>query len=318
MKVVFLDLKTLGYPMNVSGLYQFGEVILYDHAADADAGEAIGDADIVITNQNNLNEDNLKKAEQLKLICEAGTGYNNIDIAYCKSRGIAVTNVPGYAANSVAQHTFAMLFYLISHSSYYDQFTKFGSYSGSLQTQHQGREFFELEGKTWGIIGMGEIGKKVAQYARGFGCNIVYYSTSGKNLQSDFQRVSLEDMLRLSDILSVHAPLNDQTRNLIGMKELQQMKSTAYLLNLGRGGIIREADLADALSSGIIAGAGLDVFEQEPIDPESPLLKIPDKDRLYMTPHIAYASVEARERLMKIICDNIEGFFKQENRNRIV
>ncbi len=318
MKLVFLDLKTLSFPVNVSGLSRFGQVILYDNVPDAEVKSVIDDADILITNQNQLNESNLNRAKKLQLICEAGTGYNNIEVEYCRRKGIAVANVPSYAANSVAQHTFAMLFYLISHSAYYDRYTKQGDYAKGGLTLHQGKEFFEMEGKTWGIIGMGEIGRKVAQYAGGFGCNVIYYSTSGQNRQSSFQRVSLEEILLCSDILSIHAPLNEHTQNLIGLEQLKRMKNTAYLLNLGRGGIIREADLAKALSDNMIAGAGLDVFEQEPFDSKNPLLKTANSENLYMTPHIGYGSKEARMRLMETICSNIESFLKCEKQNRIV
>lgn len=317
MKTIFLDLKTLSFPVDVSGLYRFGQVDLYDDLADEEVSRVIGDADILITNQNQLNESNLSEAKSLKLVCQAGTGYNNIDVEYCKRKGIAVVNVPAYAAKSVAQHTFAMLFYLISHSSYYDYETKHGNYAKGLMTFHSDKEFFELEGKTWGIIGLGEIGRKVAQYAQGFGCEIIYFSTSGINRQSSFQTVTLDEILKRSDILSIHAPLNNRTRNLIGLKELNLMKNTAYLLNLGRGGIVREEDLATALSEKIIAGAGLDVFEEEPLDRNNSLLQIMG-DNLYMTPHIGFASKEARIRLMETICDNIDSFLMHEEHNRIV
>ena len=317
MKIIFLDLKTLSFPVDVSGLYRFGQVDLYDHLADEEVSRVIGDADILITNQNQLNEKNLNGAKALKLICQAGTGYNNLDVEYCKRNGIAVANVPAYATNSVAQHTFAMLFYLISHSGYYDNETKRGNYSKGFETFHSGKEFFELEGKTWGIIGFGEIGRKVAQYAQGFGCEIIYFSTTGMNQHSSFHRVTFEEILQRSDILSIHSPLNDRTRSLIGIDELKLMKNTAYLLNLGRGGIVREEDLATALSEGIIAGAGLDVFEKEPLNQNNPLLEI-ERDNLYMTPHIGYASKEARIRLMETIGNNIDSFLKQEDQNRIV
>lgn len=317
MKLIFLDVKTLGFPVDVSILDRFGQVSVYDDVPDSEVGRVIHDAEILITNQNRLNERNLKSAEKLKLICQTGTGYNNIDVEYCRRKGIAVTNVPGYAASSVAQHTFAMLFYLISHSAYYDRYTKY-EYSKGVRTLHQNKEFFELEGKTWGIIGMGQIGRKVAQYAGGFGCNIVYYSTSGQNRQSSFQRVTLEEVLSRSDILSIHAPLNESTRNLIGRQELRSMKPTAYLLNLGRGGIVRESDLANALKEKWIAGAGLDVFEQEPLPPDHPLIQLSDCENLYMTPHIGYASIESRMRLMESIGGNIECFLKGEPQNRIV
>ncbi len=317
MKIVFLDMKTLGFPVDVSGLYRFGQVELYDYLSDEDVAGAIEDADILITNQNKLNESNLKDAKALKLICQSGTGYNNLDVEYCGRKGIAVANVPSYAANSVAQHTFAMLFYLISHSSYYVNERKQGDFSKGFGTLHLGKEFFELEGKTWGIIGFGEIGKKVAQYAQGFGCDVIYYSTTGMNQNASFPSVDFEEILQRADILSIHAPLNDHTRDLIGIKELKRMKKTAYLLNLGRGGILCEKALATALSEEIIAGAGLDVFEDEPPKEDNPLLRI-ETDNLYMTPHIGYASKEARIRLMETICSNISSFLEQKEQNRIV
>jgi glycerate dehydrogenase len=317
MKLVFLDKKTLGFDTDTSGLDHFGAVEIYDWISDMDAGRYLTDADVVITNQNRLNVSNLACADKLKLICQTGTGYNNLDIEYCRKKGIAVTNVPGYAAVSVAQHTFAMLFYLLSHSAYYDAYMKEGGYSAG-EVRDPSKDFFELEGKTWGIIGLGDIGTKVAVYAQGFGCSVVYYSSSGEDRSNRLKRLELDELLNESDVVSVHAPMNERTRGLISLKELKMMKKSAYLLNLGRGGIIIEKDLAQALSEGIIAGAGLDVFEEEPLRPDSPLLAIADSETLYMTPHIGYGSREARARLMETICSNIESFLKGEERNRIV
>ncbi len=318
MKIVFLDIKTLGYEIDVSGLHKFGEVLLYDHVADDEVGGVISDAEIVITNQNTLNEKNLKNTDKLRLICAAATGYDNIDTVYCAKHTIAVANVPGYAAGSVAQHTFSMLFYLISHSGYYDDYVKSGDFSKAEQTIHSGKDFMELEGKTWGIIGLGEIGKKVAAYAECFGCKVIYYSTSGKNRHAHYQSVELEELLQTSDMISIHAPMNSRTKHLIGIEQLRQMKKTAYLLNLGRGGIIRENDLAEALDDNLIAGAGLDVFETEPLPMESPLLRLKNREHLFMTPHIGYGSVEARGRLMQAVSKNIEAFLSGERCNRIV
>lgn len=318
MKIVFLDSKTLGYEIDVSGLSRFGEAVVYDFVTDDEVGDMISDADIIITNQNRLGKSNLEAAAGLKLICAAATGYDNIDTAYCRERGIGVTNVPGYAAASVAQHTFSMLFYLISHSAYYDDYVKSGNFSREEFAVHSGRDFFELDGKTWGIIGMGQIGQKVAAYAECFGCEVVYYSTTGQNRQERYRSVPLEELLKTGDIVSIHAPLNDKTRYLLEMEQLLLMKSTAYLLNLGRGGIVRESDLAEAIENGLIAGAGLDVFETEPLPEESPLLKLKNQDRLFLTPHIAYGSAEARNRLMMTVCRNIEAFLAGERYNRIV
>lgn len=321
-QIVFTDIKTLGYSMNVSGLGGLGQVRLYDCLQDDEVAAAIADADIVITNQNNLNESNLDRADKLKLICAAATGYDNIDTDYCRRKGVAVANVPGYAAGSVAQHTFAMLLYLISHSRYYDDFVKEGKYSSVFPVYHENRGFFELEGKTWGIIGLGAIGRKVGRIAEGFGCRVLYHSTSGKNHDGLFTESALDDLLQNADIISVHAPLNQATRGLIGRKELERMKKSSYLLNLGRGGIIIEEDLVYALGNQLIAGAGLDVFENEPIRPDGPLMRYsnsrpPADSNLYLTPHIGYASIEARERLMATICSNIEAFLDGEILNRV-
>jgi glycerate dehydrogenase len=321
-KIVFTDVKTLGFNVNVSGLSRYGQVQLYDCLKDNEVAAAVSDADIIITNQNNLNESNLGGSDKLKLICAAATGYDNIDTAYCREKGVAVTNVPGYAAGSVAQHTFAMLLYLISHSRYYDDFVKDGTYSTMFPVNHENRDFFELEGKTWGIIGLGAIGRKVGLIAEGFGCHVIYYSTSGKNHDVPFKESMLDDLLRNSDIISVHAPLNRETRGLIGRTELGQMKKSSYLLNLGRGGIVSEEDLVYALENQMIAGAGLDVFENEPIRQDGPLMRHingrPEAGvNLYLTPHIGYASTEARERLMSTICSNIEAFLAGNDLNRV-
>lgn len=309
MKMVFPDVKTLGFKMDLEKLKRIGELNAFDHLSDEAFKSVVVDADIVITNQYRLNAENLQKARKLKLICQAGTGYDNIDIEYCKKRGIAVANVPNYAAVSVAQHTFSMLFYLLSHSRYYDTYVKQGMYSAN-EPCHSGNDFFEIEGKTWGIIGMGEIGKRVAKYARGFNCNVVYYSTSGSNNDNTFKRVSLEELLKVSDFVSIHAPLNDYTQNLIQLKEMKLMKKSAILLNLGRGGIINEEDLSIALNEHIILAAGLDVLQNEPMSLNNPLYSVKDCDRIFITPHIAYGSIEARERLVTTICENIKSFIK--------
>lgn len=322
IKIVFLDVKTLSYSLDTTGLRRFGQVLLYDNVPDSEVGAAASDADVIVTNQNNLNESNLKGLKKLRLICAAATGYDSIDTEYCRKRGIAVANVPGYAAGSVAQHTFAMLFYLISHSRYYDDFVRNGTYSAEFPVSHESRDFFELQGKTWGIVGLGDIGRRVAHTAQCFGCHVIYYSTSGRNHDCGFHEAALEDLLRSSDVISIHAPLNPATKGLIQLNELRQMKRNAYLLNLGRGGIISETDLVFALKSRLIAGAGLDVFEQEPLPADSPLLsyineKLPEESDLYMTPHIGFAGIEARQRLMSTVCSNIEAFLEGRVLNRV-
>nr|WP_297889231.1 NAD(P)-dependent oxidoreductase [Sulfurihydrogenibium sp.] len=230
---------------------------------------------------------------------------------------MAVTNVAGYSTNSVVQHTFGMLFYLLEHLRYYDEYVKSGGYAKSPIFTHIGKPFWEIYGKTWGIIGLGTIGKKVAQIAESFGCDVIYYSTSGKNTAQKYPHKALDELLSISDIVSIHAPLNEYTKNLITYEKLKLMKKTAILLNLGRGGIVNEEDLAKALDEGLIAAAGLDVLEKEPMNLDNPLLQIKNKDRLLITPHIAWTSIEARQTLVKEIYLNIDAFIHGKQRNRV-
>jgi glycerate dehydrogenase len=228
---------------------------------------------------------------------------------------IPVTNVKGYSTNSVVQHTFALLFYVYEKLSYYDEYVKSGEYIRSDIFSHFNIKFNELHGKTWGIIGLGEIGKSVARIAEQFGCRIIYYSTSGKNRNSEYEEVDLDTLLASSDVLSIHAPLNDKTNGLIGKEELQKMKKNAILLNLGRGPIVQEDALADALLNDEIGGAGLDVLTEEPMAADNPLYKVKDSTKLIITPHIAWATVEARQRVADEVYKNIEAFLKGEQRN---
>ncbi len=318
MKICILDALTLGKDIQLDPLKACGELNIYDLTAPDEVEERIQDVDVIITNKVILNGENLKNAKQLKLIALTATGYNNIDISYAKDAGIGVANVAGYSTQSVAQHTFAMLFYMMEHLRAYDEYVKSKQYADSSTFAFIAWPFNELAGKTLGIIGMGAIGKEVAKIADAFGAKVIYYSTSGKNNSSDFERVDLSELLKRSDILSIHAPLNDATRALIGYNELSQMKKEAVLLNLGRGGIVSESDLARALNEKLIAAAGLDVLEKEPIDRDNPLFKVEAKERLLITPHIAWASVEARNTLITEIVKNIEAYFRNEMRNRVV
>ncbi|MDD2587117.1 MAG: D-2-hydroxyacid dehydrogenase [Syntrophomonadaceae bacterium] len=305
--ICILDAKTLGEDADLSVFNKFGQVSLYQTTTPDEVIERIKDQNIIITNKVVLNETNLKHAPGVELICVAATGMNNIDLEYAKSKNIKVCNVAGYSTYSVAQHTFSLLFYLIESLSYYDEFFKSNQYANSDIFTHLGKPFWEIRDKTWGIIGLGTIGKTVANIARSFGSNVIYYSTSGKNNNEDYTRVALADLLKSADIISIHAPLNPQTYNLITYNELKQMKNNAILLNLGRGGIVNEADLARALDENLIGAAGLDVLESEPVKGDNPLLHIKNSDRLFVTPHIAWASVEARKVLVNQIAANIEA-----------
>jgi len=251
----------------------------------------------------------------LNMICAAATGVNHIDVEYANSKGIIVKNVAGYSTNSVAQATFSLILELTNHISYYDNYVKSGEYSKNRMFTHMGPTIIELHGKTLGIIGLGAIGQKVALIGKSFGMNVCYYSTSGKNYNNKYRRIELDELLRNSDIISIHAPLNDNTRNLITLKELREMKPTAFLINAGRGGIINENDLAQALDDNIIAGAGIDVFSKEPIETTNPLMNIKNKSKIVFSPHSAWTSLEARIELIKGIVKNIKEFVDNKKVN---
>jgi lactate dehydrogenase-like 2-hydroxyacid dehydrogenase len=305
INIVFLDKSTVGDVPNIVKLKELGNLILYETSSPLQALERVAEADIIITNKVLLDKNLIDHASRLQLICIAATGMNNVDLDYAAKKMIPVKNVAGYSTNSVAQSTFAMIFYLLGQLRYYDDYVKSGLYAISPIFTHLGRPFWELNGKIFGIIGMGAIGKKVAFIARSFGSEIVYYSTSGKNNDANYKRVELDELISQSDILSIHAPLNENTKNLIEMNRLKQMKEHAILINAGRGGIVNESDLAYAIDHNIIAGAGLDVLSKEPIDPDHPLLKSKNKDRLIILPHVAWASIEARTLLIERIAENI-------------
>lgn len=312
MKIVFLDAKSIGEDIDLSGYEQLGEVVKYDFSTPQEASERVKDADVLVLNKVPINKETIGKADKLKLVCITATGTNNLDKEYLNSRGIAWRNVAGYSTESVAQHTFAMLFYLLEHLPYYDAYVKSEKYVEDRMFTHFDRRFSEICGMTWGIIGMGAIGRRVAELAKLFGCEVLYYSTTGKNNQLGYRRVSFAELLEQSDIVSVHAPLTAETENLMDEAAFSKMKKSSIFLNLGRGPIVSEEALAAALESGEIRAAGLDVLCAEPMSQENPLRRIKDSDRLLITPHIAWASLEARTRLMEIILGQIREFFAVE------
>lgn len=309
MKIVFLDAKTIGEDIDLSGFDELGEVVKYGFSTAEEARERSKDADVLVLNKVQVNEQTIGAAKHLKLVCVTATGTNNLDKEYLAKQGIEWRNVAGYSTESVAQHTFAMLFYLLEKLPYYDNYVKSEKYVNDVSFTHFAKAFHELSGKTYGIIGLGNIGRRVADIAKAFGCHVIYYSTSGRNSQPGYERVSFDELLERSDIVSIHAPLDENTLGLMNQKAFAKMKSSAILLNVGRGLIINEADLAEALNNRTIAAAGLDVLSVEPMQPENPLRGIKDSERLLITPHIAWAGVEARMRLMDIILNQIKEFF---------
>lgn len=310
MKIVFLDRKTIGEDLDIEMFKDFGEVVIYDYSTSSEVPERVKDADIIILNKVQINENTIGTAEKLKLVCVTATGTNNLDKEYLAKKGIEWRNVAGYSTEAVAQHTFALLFYLYEHMAYYDGYVKEEKYVNDKMFTHFDTHFNEIAGKTWGIIGLGAIGQRVAQLAEAFGCNVQYYSTSGRNHSDKYKEVSFDELLMTSDIVSIHAPLDDNTLGLIDKEALSKMKKSAILLNVGRGPIIVEKDLAEALNCGQIAAAGLDVLSVEPMTEDNPLKTIKDSNKLIITPHIAWAAVEARQRLMGIIYNQIKEWLQ--------
>ncbi|MBR1470409.1 MAG: hydroxyacid dehydrogenase [Lachnospiraceae bacterium] len=318
MKIVILERGTVGADVPVDMLAALGETVIYDNTEPEQVAERVKDAQIIVANKCPLNERTLKDAADVRFIEEFATGYDNIDIAYCKSRGIGVANVSDYSTQAVVQHTFALAFYLAEHLPHYDAYVKSGAYAAQSRFTYYGKSFRELADKTWGIVGMGHIGQGVAKAADAFGCRVIWYSTSGKHTVEGYRQVDLETLLKESDYLSLHCPLNEHTHHLIDGEALKQMKPSAILINVARGKVVDNAALAEALEKREIAAAGLDVVEQEPIAADNPLSAVQDSDRLIITPHMAWASVEARGRVVSEAYKNIEAFLKGEKRNRII
>ena len=311
MKIVFLDAESLGSDVDYSEFEQLGEVVTYPRTSPEEVPERIEDADVIVVNKVPVNESTISSARNLKLVCVSATGTNNLDKDYLDQRGIEWRNAAGYSTESVAQHTFAMLFYLMEDLRYYDDYVKNGNYAASSLFTHFGIPFHELGSVTWGILGLGAIGRRVADIAGMFGAKVIYCSASGAHAQEGYRQVDFDTLLAQADILSIHAPLNEYTENIMNADAFRKMKSSAILLNLGRGPIVNEADLAAALNSGEIRAAGLDVLSVEPMRKDNPLFGVQDKKQLFITPHVAWAAVEARQRLIKIVAEHIKEYFGQ-------
>jgi glycerate dehydrogenase len=300
MKIVFLDALTLG-DVDFERFKELGDVEIYKTTPKEKVIERVKEADVVVTNKVVIDKEVMDNAD-IKFIQIAATGMNNVDLEYAKKKGILVKNVAGYSTDSVVQHTFALVFGLINRIKYFDEYTR-EKYPYSEIFTHI-LDWFEIKGKKWGIVGLGSIGREVARIARAFGADVRYYSTSGKNDNKEFKRVDFEEILK-SDIITIHAPLNENTKNLFDYEALSKIKNGAVLVNVGRGGIINENDLAKILEKKDIL-VGLDVFEKEPVSKENPLLKF--KEKTLLTPHVAWTSMEAREKLMDGIYENIKKF----------
>lgn len=315
MKIVVLERNSVGLDVSVDGIKKYGDVTEYPNTTAADVKEKIKDAEIIVANKAPLSAEALKDAGNVKLICEFATGFDNVDTAYCKSRGIKVANVVNYSTDAVAQHTFALCLYVLEKLHHYDDYVKSGTYAAQERFSNFDIPYTELAGKTWGIVGMGNIGRKVAGIAQAFGCKVIFYSASGNSTCTDYERVDFDTLLAESDFLSLHCPLSDKTRNLIDLDALKKMKKSAILINVARGPVVNDEALYTALSENYIAGAGLDVTSTEPMKDSNPLSKVMDSNKLIITPHMAWASIEARQRCVSETCKNIEAFLKGEDRN---
>lgn len=309
MKIVILDRSTLGLDVNVSIFDKFGDVVSYDMTEENQTLHRVKDADIVITNKVVIDA-NIMNNSSLKLICISATGMNNVDLPYAKEKNIEVKNVAGYSSSSVAQVAFSMIFHFVTKLNYYKKYVDEGNWQKKPIFTHIDEPFFELDGKRVGVIGLGDIGRNFAKKATAFNCEIVYYSTSGRNSNNEYTRVELDDLLSTCDIISIHCPLNDDTKDLLNYENMKNIKDGAILLNLGRGGIINEDDLSKIIDEKEIY-CGIDVVSKEPIEESNPLLKVKNKDRLVLTPHIGWASIEARKRLISMIATNIKEFLEK-------
>ena len=304
MKIAFLDAATMG-DVSFEPFEQLGDFTRYENSTPEEARERVRDLDVLLINKVLVDKELIDSAPNLKLICIAATGVNNIDVEYAASKGIPVRNAVGYSTDSVVQATYMHILSLVGGAPYFDDSVKSGSYSRSGMFTDPNWNWWELAGKTIGIIGMGNIGSKVARIADAFGMKVCYFSTSGTGHCKEYPSLPLEELLAISDIVSIHAPLNERTNCLIGKEQLAMMKPSAYLVNVGRGAIVVEEDLVEAVDNGVIAGAGMDVFVQEPIPEDHPYLRMKHPERMRLTPHIAWASIEARSRLIGIMADNI-------------
>ena len=308
MKIVILDRATLGFDIKVDIFDTLGDVISYDITNVNETKNRVKDADIVITNKVVITKEHMDNSN-IKLICITATGTNNVDLEYAKEKGIEVKNVAGYSSSSVSQVAFGMIFHFLQKLNYYKSYVDEGNWQKSEIFTHIDKPFYELDGKKVGVIGLGDIGLSFAKRAKAFDCEVLYYSTSGRNNNSEFKRANLDELLKTSDIISIHCPLNNQTENLLNYENMKTMKDGAILLNLGRGGIINENDLSVLIDEKEIY-CGIDVVSKEPIEESNPLLKVKNKDRLLLTPHIGWASIEARNRLIKMVAENIKTFIK--------
>ncbi len=314
MKIVLLDAGTLGDDLDLSVFDSVGDKTVYKATAAQDVGERIKNADVVVINKVKLNENNLSGAENLKLICIAATGFDNVDLEYARKKGIAVCNVKGYSTDSVAQLTVSLALSLACHLNEYDDYCKSGKYTESGVQNCLTPVIYELSGKTWGIYGYGNIGKKVSEVAKALGCKVIVCK---RTPEEDAECVSLSELFERADIISVHTPLTEETRGSVNEKVLFGVKKGLILVNTARGAVFDEEAVVKAVEGGIIKGLATDVYSVEPMDKASPYNRLRDFKNVIFTPHNAWGAYEARVRLLGEMIKNIEAFFSGEIRNRV-
>ena len=318
MRIVVADVESVGSDLDFRIYDDLGDVVYYDdNINEENAAERLKGAEVLLVNKSKITSKVIEQAPELKLVCVFATGYDNIDIEACRARGIKAANVVNYSTASVAQHTFSLLLYLMENIRHYDEFTKDGSYANQPYFCCLDIPFADLEGKTYGIVGMGNIGKRVAKIATAFGANVIFYPSSGHSGYHEYPQVSFDELLERSDVISIHCPLSERTRNLFDKEAFKKMKKSAYLINVARGPVVVEDDLVDALKNGEIKGAGLDVLVNEPMKKDSRLLEIQDSGKLVITPHMAWGSNEARSRCLDEVKKNIIAWQHGEDRNLV-
>ena len=315
MKIAVLDAGTLGNDVSLDVFREFGEVSIYEKTAPAEMSARVKDVDAIVLNKVRCNAETLKDAEKLRLICVAATGYDNIDLSYCRSRGIAVCNVVGYSTESVAQLTLSMVFALSTNLLSFHGYVASGRYTQSGVANSVTPVFHELAGKTWGILGYGNIGKKVARVAEAMGCRVIVCKKTPTI--EDHPVVDFDTLCRESDILTVHTPLTDATRGLVDREHLAMMKKDAVLINVARGAVLDEAAVADAVLSGHLGGFGCDVYTAEPFAVDHPYTALLDHPRVLLTPHMAWGSHEARSRCIAEMAENMRTYLAGGIRNRV-
>ena len=315
MRISILDAQTLGDDINFDAVRALGEVTVYDLTLQKDVIDRIGDAEVVILNKVKLTAENLPYAKNLKLICITATGFDNVDLEYCKAHGIGVCNVAGYSTDSVVQLTVAMAFSLATNLNTFDRYVKSGAYTASGVFNCVKPVFREISQLTWGVAGLGNIGGKVAEIARTMGCRVLAYK---RTPSEDFPCADMDTLCRECDIITLHTPLSPETRHLIDARRLSLMKDGAILVNVARGAVVDEAAVTKAVLDGKLGGLGVDVFSTEPMQPDSPYQALLGRENVIFTPHMAWGSIDARQRCMDEVAKNIESFIEGGKRSRLV